>query len=76
MRARGEYEELKLQAERLRMGGAEAREALGEAIACFHALEALDLARVAYLSAQLIEAAAKLREVLSKMKLIGERYGL
>lgn len=76
IRARGEYEELKLEAERLKMAGEDARESLADAIAIFHPLEAIDLARVTYLSAQLLESTAKLKEVLSTMKRIQGRYGL
>jgi hypothetical protein len=77
VRARGEYEEMKLEAERLKMAGEEAREALSDAIAIFHDIESVDVARVTFLAAQLVEAAAKLQvETLPKMRLIQQRYGL
>ncbi len=76
-RARGELEELKLQAERLKMAGEEAREALSDAIAVFHPIEAIQTVRVAYLAAQLVDAAAKLQnEIRPAMKVIRERYNL
>jgi hypothetical protein len=77
VKARGELEELRLEAERLRMTGEEAREALSDAIAIFHPLEIIDSARVIFLSAQLVQAAAKLqKETLPAMARIKERYGL
>lgn len=76
-RARGELEELKLQAERLKMAGEEAREALSDTIAIFHPIEALNTNRVAFLAAQLVDAAAKLQnEIRPAMKVIREKYGL
>jgi hypothetical protein len=77
VRARGEYEELRLEAERLRMAGNEAREALADAIGVYRPIEVIEPARVLFLSAQLVDAASKLqKEVLPQMGRIREKYGL
>jgi hypothetical protein len=76
-RARGELEELKLEAERVKMAGEEAREALSDAIAVFHPIELIQTGRVAFLAAQLVDAAAKLQnDIRPAMVKIRERYNL
>ncbi len=74
-RARGEFEELKLKAEELRMAGEDARAALGEAMGVFRPLESIETARVVFLSAQLVSTVVNLKEVKASMDRIRDRYG-
>jgi hypothetical protein len=75
LRARGEYEELKLKAAQEHMGAREARESLAEAIAIYHDIDTIDAVRVTFLTAQLVKGAADLKDTFAKMECLRERYG-
>jgi Fe-S-cluster formation regulator IscX/YfhJ len=57
------------------MAGEDARTTLGDAIAVYQAIENIDPARVAFLSAQLVSAVANLKDTKAAMARISERYG-
>lgn len=74
--AQGRLQELRLQAEELRMTGEEYRRALREATGPIVALENIDSARVIYLSGHLAKAVEDRRKVVADMAAIRKEYGL